>query len=131
MTTLDHIIGHYLGDITSIDVLKLDVEGYEMGALRGAERLIAEGRVHYLVLEFHPGMLGSTGTDPRGLLQFLQYYCFLCHSMRIDRPTEFSEFVARYTASADVLPMQGLGALEDLLCQNLNWRPSVEPFAVP
>merc|ERR1740121_3524674 len=78
----------------SIDVLKLDAEGYEMGALRGAEQLLAEGRVHYLVLEFHPGMLGSTGTDPRGLLEFLQHYCFLCHSMRMAlEPRAVFEFI--------------------------------------
>lgn len=134
MVTLDHIVGEYLAPSgrapgAAIDVLKLDVEGYEMGALRGAERLLSEGRVHYLVLEFHPGMLGSTGTDPRGLLEFLQHYCFICHSMRIDRPHNFTEFVARYTSSTDVLPMQGLGALEDLLCQNLHWRPPTTPFA--
>merc|ERR1719277_1253714 len=118
MTTLDDVFGSYLAArgggrapvAGGIDVLKVDVEGYEMGALRGAEQLLASGRVHYLVVEFHPGMLGSTGTDPLGLLAFLQHYCFLCHSFKIDRPHSLEEFVARYTSSADVLPVQGLGA---------------------
>merc|ERR1711933_356845 len=94
-----------------------------MGVLRGAERLLAEGRVHYLVIEFHPGMLGTTGTDPEGLLRFLRHYCFLCHSLKIERPYTFPDFVARYLSSAEALPVQGLGALEDLVCQNLWWQP--------
>mmetsp|Transcript_38510 Transcript_38510/g.122536 ORF Transcript_38510/g.122536 Transcript_38510/m.122536 type:complete len:175 (+) Transcript_38510:925-1449(+) len=134
MTTLDEVFGSYLAPsgrapAHSIDVLKIDVEGYEMGALRGAEQLLAEGRVHYLILEFHPGMLGSTGTDPLGMLAFLRHYCFLCHSFKIDRPYGLQEFVARYTSSAEVLPVQGLGAIEDIVCQNLAWRPPHSPIA--
>jgi len=128
MTTLDEVFFGYLAESgrspsPGIDVLKVDVEGYEMGALRGAEQLLASGRVHYLVLEFHPGMLGSTGTDPLGLLEFLRHYCFLCHSLKIHRPYSLRDFVARYTSSREVLPVQGLGAIEDLVCQNLAWEP--------
>eukprot|EP00405_Crypthecodinium_cohnii_P034427 CAMPEP_0206532094 /NCGR_PEP_ID=MMETSP0325_2-20121206/4155_1 /ASSEMBLY_ACC=CAM_ASM_000347 /TAXON_ID=2866 /ORGANISM="Crypthecodinium cohnii, Strain Seligo" /LENGTH=531 /DNA_ID=CAMNT_0054028461 /DNA_START=45 /DNA_END=1636 /DNA_ORIENTATION=- len=134
MTSLDEIFGRYLAasgraPAHAIDVLKLDVEGYEMGALRGAEQLLAEGRVHYLILEFHPGMLGSTGTNPLGMLNFLRHYCFLCHSLKIDRPFTLEEFVARYTESVDVLPVQGLGAIEDLVCQNLAYRPPSHPLS--
>eukprot|EP00929_Paragymnodinium_shiwhaense_P054191 TRINITY_DN27154_c0_g3_i2.p1 TRINITY_DN27154_c0_g3~~TRINITY_DN27154_c0_g3_i2.p1 ORF type:complete len:499 (+),score=66.30 TRINITY_DN27154_c0_g3_i2:98-1594(+) len=133
MVTLDSIFGSYLapsGMVPAawIDILKIDAEGYEMGALRGAERLLAEGRVRYLVLEFHPGMLGTTGTDPKGMLDFLRHYCFLCHSLKIDRPHSFDEFVERYTSDPEALPMQGLGMLEDLICENLAWRPSA-PFS--
>lgn len=126
MTTLDAIFGSYLprvNDLGTIEVLKLDVEGYEMGALRGSERLLSEGLVHFLVLEFHPGMLGSSGTDPRGLLEFLRHYCFKCYSLKIESPLSFTDFVSRYTSSAS-LPMQGLGELEDLICENQAWPHS-------
>merc|ERR1712224_1031453 len=73
---------------------------------------------------FHPVMLGTTGTDPEGLLTFLQHYCFICHSFKIDRPFNFEDFVGRYTQSAKMLPLQGLGELEDLVCEYLWWRPA-------
>jgi len=126
MTTLDYIVGTYIGSNVDIDVFKVDVEGYEMGALRGAEKLLAEGRVRYIVMEFHPGMLGTTGTDPVGLLGFLRHYGFLCHSSKIDRPHDFEEFVARYTSNPKWLPLQGLGALEDLTCQNMAFGRRVD-----
>ena len=44
MTTLDDTIGSYL-PFDHVDLLKLDVEGYEMGALRGAEGLLASGPI--------------------------------------------------------------------------------------
>lgn len=128
MTTLDIVFDRYLSlgghrSRTFIDVLKVDVEGYELGVLRGAERLLSMGRVHYIMMEFNPGMLGTTGTDPNGLLSFVQYYGFLCHSFKIDRPLSFEDFVRRYTEDSDMLPMQGLGELEDLVCENLWWQP--------
>lgn len=128
MISLDRVFSEYLAPSghapgAFIDVLKVDVEGYELGVLRGAEQLLSEGRVKIIMMEFHPGMLGSTGTDPAGLLAFLQHYCFLCHSFKIDRPLNFEDFVGRYTSSNAMLPLQGLGELEDLVCENLWWRP--------
>lgn len=128
MTTLDRIFMEYLAPSglapgAYIDVLKVDVEGYELGVLRGAEQLLSEGRVRIIMMEFHPGMLGTSGTDPQGLLEFLQHYCFLCHSFKIDRPLNFESFVGRYYESAKMLPLQGLGELEDIVCENLWWRP--------
>ena len=33
----------------------------------------------------------------------------------------FSDFVAKYVTPS-ATPLQGLGALEDLICENLAWR---------
>lgn len=38
-------------NIQTIDLLKIDVEGYELEVLRGAERMLSEGRVKALYLE--------------------------------------------------------------------------------
>ncbi|CAK9109161.1 unnamed protein product [Durusdinium trenchii] len=120
MTTLDEIIYTYL-PFDHVELLKLDVEGYEMGALRGAEGLLASGRIRFLVMEFHPGMLGSSGTDPEGLLHFLHHYCFRCFSLKIEQAQSFSHFVARYV-TPEATPLQGLGQLEDLVCENLAFK---------
>jgi FkbM family methyltransferase len=37
--------------IQQIDLLKLDVEGYEIEALKGADRLVATGNVHFIYAE--------------------------------------------------------------------------------
>jgi hypothetical protein len=42
-----------------IDFLKLDVEGHELSILRGASRLLAEGRVSMLQFEFGPANIYS------------------------------------------------------------------------
>ena len=39
--------------VASIDLLKIDVEGFELNVLRGAERLLREGRVSAIQFEFN------------------------------------------------------------------------------
>jgi len=39
--------------IDSVDVLKLDTEGSELGVLKGAERMLANGRGQYVYTEFN------------------------------------------------------------------------------
>lgn len=51
-----------------IHFLKLDVEGFELQCLRGAERLIAERRVDYIQFEF-----GGTNIDTRTYFQDFWY----------------------------------------------------------
>jgi FkbM family methyltransferase len=44
-----------------VDLLKIDIEGYEGFALAGLSRGLAEGRVHRLLIEFHPAELAAHG----------------------------------------------------------------------
>ncbi len=49
------------------DLVKLDIEGYEIDALRGARGLIEGGITRFLV-EFHPSLVGAFGHQPESLL---------------------------------------------------------------
>lgn len=46
-------------DIAIITLLKLDIEGHEVFALRGAERLLAAGRIRALTFEFGSANINS------------------------------------------------------------------------
>src|SRR5829696_8917938 len=47
------------GGVARIDFLKLDVEGHELSVLRGARRMLAEGRVSAIQFEFGPANIYS------------------------------------------------------------------------
>ena len=104
---------------------EVDAEGHEMAVLRGAEELLASGRVRKLVMEYQPGMLSTSGTDHVGILYFLRHYGFYCYSLKVAVPTSFEEFGARYE-QPDHLKLTGLSSIEDLVCEHLS-----APRAVP
>jgi len=63
----------YFGDnIPQIDILKLDIEGCEPRALRGAEKTLARQKKILLICEFNPSLLEMCGTNPRDFLQQLR-----------------------------------------------------------
>jgi FkbM family methyltransferase len=49
--------------IERVDVLKIDIEGYELNALRSASRLLKERRVANVLMEFHDAELAALGQD--------------------------------------------------------------------
>ena len=50
--------------ITQVDVVKMDIEGAEIGALRGMKRTIARSREMALVMEYNPQALEGFGHNP-------------------------------------------------------------------
>lgn len=64
MGTLDEAIGEQ-----AVALLKLDVEGYELQALQGAQRALSERRITHIVFEDHQGD-GSQVMDYLASLQF-------------------------------------------------------------
>jgi FkbM family methyltransferase len=55
-----------------IDFIKLDIQGFELQALRGARRILSENSDIKLLFEYWPYGLQRAGTDPAALLQFLE-----------------------------------------------------------
>ena len=53
--------------VDRIDVLKIDTEGHDLAVLRGAKRMLAEGRVQFIYIEFNT-LLPKAGTTGGALL---------------------------------------------------------------
>jgi FkbM family methyltransferase len=69
ITTVDEALARH--GIDRVDFMKVDVEGYDLLALRGASRLIRERRVGLIQFEYNQSWLGS-GSTLRGAIQLLE-----------------------------------------------------------
>ena len=65
--TLDYMLDD--SGIATVDLLKIDVEGYEAEVLAGAMRAFGEGRVRAVLCEFNDYWLRQQGTTPAALWQ--------------------------------------------------------------
>jgi len=80
VTTLDAEIG-----LETVFFLKLDIQGGELTALRGARRLLKEARVKWVYLEWDPALTANVSNgsgDGASVLQLLSSYSFSCVNAR-------------------------------------------------
>jgi len=77
MSTLDDIADW--SETPHIDVLKIDVEGFEPAVLRGAQRLLASGRIGSIIIE-SDGHESRYGEKPRSIDDLMRR-----HNYRIDQ----------------------------------------------
>lgn len=80
-------------ELTAVDVVKIDVEGAEYRAMRGAENLLRRQRP-VILSELHPAQLasvsGCSAADYLGYMASLDYDCLLAHPLRPgERLTDF------------------------------------------
>ena len=68
-TTLDDIVKE--NGISKVDLIKIDIEGYEMHALRGAKKILAEFKPP-LFIEVGYTRLIKNGTSPNEMFKFLE-----------------------------------------------------------
>jgi len=72
-----------LADVPSVDVMKIDVEGMEPAALKGAAKLIARSPSLTLVVEFHE----SSVREPGGPVGYLEGFLRQGFSLALIEPT--------------------------------------------
>lgn len=68
--------------ITEVDVIKIDVQGYEGHVIESLERTIARSPKLKMLMEFFPTGLSSADTDPLLLLKKLQAYGLALYEIR-------------------------------------------------
>lgn len=75
ITTLDTFCARQ--NISQIDLLKLDIQGYEAEALAGAERLLSEGRIGTVFTELNWGENSGSPCPASESIQLLKQHGFL------------------------------------------------------
>lgn len=66
---MDDFLSEKRVDFSRIKLVKIDIEGYEYFALRGAQKVL--GHVKYLISEFVPGHMKKGGVEPELLIDLL------------------------------------------------------------
>jgi hypothetical protein len=57
--------------LTMVDVMKIDIEGYEYEAVLGAKELFRTLKVRRLLIEIHDKLLSARGLRPQDISDFL------------------------------------------------------------
>lgn len=58
-------------EVKHVDLMKMDIEGFEREAVFGSPELFRDGRVHAFALELHPRVFSARGFDPQEVIDFL------------------------------------------------------------
>jgi len=75
-----------------VGLLKMDIEGAEVLALRGADRLLREMRVRTLLLELHPPQIAALGSSVAEIVRSLREHGYRLWA--VDHSPETSRSVA-------------------------------------
>jgi len=88
---LRRLDGLFAGE--TIRLIKLDIEGAEAMALRGAGTLLDGDTAPALLFEFSPNMLRGMGDDPAALLAHLEGKGYTIHEIHPDRLTPRDDMI--------------------------------------
>lgn len=77
--------------IQAVDFVKIDVQGHELPALRGMERLLKASDAVRVMFEFWPAGLRRAKTEPDALLGYLSDLGFIIYSTEDSKLTEVTD----------------------------------------
>ncbi len=84
------------------NLVKIDVEGFELKALRGLQRCLARDRP-IVLLELTPGFLQQAGDNAQQLLRFMAGHGYRCESLLDERRIEPGESGLEQLGQIDVV----------------------------
>ena len=113
-------IDNLLKNEKKIDIIKMDVQGWEEFAIKGATKTIRKNPELFLIIEFWPKGLKEAGTDPFRLLTNIEKYGFKIYTIheitgKLKLETSFSQLIKNTE--------RGDGGYVDLLCFKKHIRP--------
>jgi FkbM family methyltransferase len=85
--SLDAVIGEL--DIEEIAAIKIDVEGWELHVLKGAEQTLRLNEGPALLIELHP----TLGVDPREVIDFLTKRGYTVSGPEVPNPQSGTEVI--------------------------------------
>ena len=100
---------------------KLDLEGSEIAALRGAGRLLAEADPPLWIIEWDPGLLAKRGHDPQELLDLLAASAY--RIVRVEKDRFVPATLPKVSGNIVAVHEDRAGAIE----ARLRERPTVPP----
>lgn len=89
LTTLDHFCEQH--QVGSIDVMKIDVEGFELNVLQGGSTMLAKSHP-VILIEINPRTLRRQGKTPGDVLVFLRQLGYTCYFIKRKKLIPFTAF---------------------------------------
>ncbi|PSB03810.1 FkbM family methyltransferase [Merismopedia glauca] len=68
--------------IDTIDLIKIDVEGYELSVLKGMQQMLSNKQVKSLFVEINALNLRKAGTSPQEICSYLQQFGYSAYSIK-------------------------------------------------
>jgi FkbM family methyltransferase len=75
--------------IQSIDVVKIDVEGHELGVVKGMASMLAAGEIQHLLLEINNFALEEAGSSAKEIVDYLNKFDYRPQSIASGNLTEY------------------------------------------
>ncbi|CAN5258192.1 hypothetical protein BH23BAC3_BH23BAC3_32780 [soil metagenome] len=75
--------------IENIDLIKIDVEGFELNVLKGLENMLKPQKVAHLFIEVVEKHLNKAGTSAKELCDLLEFYNYKGYSVKSGKPEPY------------------------------------------